>query len=297
VNDKQTINKINKNIMRQHFYISLIIVLLGSVNIISAQTITKKTITRIEIDPSTGDTVRITETTTSTDERNNEENQKSIVSVGGNVYDIFFTWNKRRKTYPHWAGFGMGFVNYDDKDIPYGDAMNSKSLYYSLNLKTYHVQLGTPNLLLVSGIGTDWFRFRYDNVNSAITKVDGIAKFVPAPEGIDYKKSKLSANYLTIPLLIEYQYPARRRSFHISFGVVGYLKYYSKSTVFYYIDGRKYKDSMGRDLNIRPVDMKLRAQVGLGGLSIVGRYSPFSMFDAKGPDLKSYSLGLQWNFL
>ena len=50
---------------------------------------------------------------------------------------------------------------------------------------------------------------------------------------------------------------------------------------------------MGKDLNIRPIDMKLRFQVGIDDISIYAYYSPFSMFEKdKGPKLKTYTIGI-----
>ncbi|MFV0328701.1 MAG: hypothetical protein ACK5KL_02575 [Dysgonomonas sp.] len=237
----------------------------------------------IEQNPATGnmDTVR-TESQVLISEKENESN----ILLGGSSYNFLFSWKKKKHLSPHWTGFGMGFMNYDD--IPNGSLKMSKSHNFTVNLFDFHKQIGKSNWLVVSGIGAEWSRYHFDE-NAALTKVDGITTFQPAPEGIDYKSTKLLAYYITIPLLLEYQIS----NFHVSGGVVGFFKYYSKSQVKYYVDNEKVVKNMGRDLNICPVDMKLRLQVGINDISVYAYYSPFSMFGKdKGPDLKTYTIGI-----
>ena len=194
----------------------------------------------------------------------------------------------------HWTGFGMSFINYDDNKIPNGSLKMSTSHNFSLNMFEYNKPIRNSNWLFTTGIGFEWFRYHFDG-NAALTKKDGVTVFEPAPKGVDYKDSKLLAYYVTLPLLVEYQLPSTQ--LHVLAGVVGFFKYYSKSQVKYYVEEKKHVENMGRDLNIRPVDMKFRVQIGFSDISAFAYYSPFSMFDKKdGPDLKTYGVGLKLGF-
>ncbi len=239
-----------------------------------------------EINPNTGDTVILS--TTETQEFIPKEENESSVLYNGSTYNFIFSWKKRKSLSSHWTGFGMGFMNYSDKNIPFGKLKMSSSHNFTVNLFDFHKQIGKSNWLFVSGIGTEWSRYHFDD-NAALTKVDGVTSFVPAPEGVNYKSTKLLAYYITIPLLLEYQVS----DFHISGGVVGFFKYYSKSQVKYYENDKKQVVNMGRDLNIRPIDMRLRLQVGISDVSVYGYYAPFSMFEKdKGPDMNTYTIGV-----
>ncbi len=239
-----------------------------------------------EINPNTGDTVIVS--TTETQEFIPKEDSESSVLYDGSTYNFIFSWKKKKSLSSHWTGFGMGFMNYSDKDIPFGKLKMSSSHNFTVNLFDFHKQIGKSNWLFVSGIGTEWSRYHFDD-NAALTQVDGVTSFVPAPEGVNYKSTKLLAYYITIPLLLEYQVS----DFHISGGVVGFFKYYSKSQVKYYENDKKQVVNMGRDLNIRPIDMRLRLQVGIRDVSVYGYYAPFSMFEKdKGPDLNTYTIGV-----
>lgn len=250
----------------------------------SQDTIIRTTTTSIV----SGDTIITTvETRTKVEEK--EEPQSSSVMFDGSSYNVIFSWNKKHENRlnPHWTGVGMGFMNYYSDKIPYGSLKMSTSHNFTINLIDFHKQLGN-HWLLVSGLGTEWSRYHFDE-NAALTKRDGETIFETAPEGIDYKSTKLLAYYITVPLLLEYQ----TRSFHISGGAVVFFKYYSKSQVKYYIDGEKHVKNKGRDLNIRPVDLRLRLQVGFDNVALYGYYAPISMFSKnKGPEVNTYTIGL-----
>ncbi len=253
--------------------------------VLPQDTIIKTISTVIERDSITGE--KITKTTTSIDIKESQTLDKSKIEYNGSSYNFIFSWKKRKHLHSHWTGFGVGFLNYDN--IPNGEVKMSKSLNFMFNLFDFNKQIGNSNWLFISGIGSEWSRYHFDD-NAALTKKDGVTFFEPAPEGINYKTNKLIVNYLTIPLLMEYQIS----NFHISGGVVGFVKFYSKSYVKFYDEHeKKVTETKGRDLNIRPIDMKLRVQAGIDNVSVYGYYSPFSMFDkGKGPDLKTYTIGL-----
>jgi hypothetical protein len=238
-----------------------------------------------EIDSVTGDTII---SRSETQEVIPQKEEESSILYGGSNYNFIFSWKKKKYLSSHWTGFGMGFMNYNDKDIPYGKLKMSTSHNFTVNLFDFHKQIGKSNWLVVSGVGAEWSRYHFDD-NAALTRVDGVTAFVPAPDGINYKSTKLLAYYITIPLLLEYQVS----DFHISGGVVGFFKYYSKSQVKYYEENKKRVQNMGRDLNIRPVDLRLRLQFGINDIAVYGYYAPFSMFEKdKGPDLNTYTIGV-----
>ncbi|WP_029905670.1 hypothetical protein [Prevotella sp. 10(H)] len=211
---------------------------------------------------------------------------ESKVMYDGSSYNFIFSWKKKKNLSPHWTGIGMGFMNYSD--IPHGRLKMSTSHNFTVNLFDFHKQIKNSNWLIVSGIGSEWSRYHFDD-NSALTKRDGITVFEPAPKGVNYKATQLIAYYVTVPLLLEYQVS----HFHVSAGVVGFFKYYSKSQVKFKDEEGTHKVSMGQDLNIRPVDMKFRLQAGIRGINVYTYLSPFSMFPKdKGPKLKTYTIGL-----
>lgn len=233
----------------------------------------------------------------STDLRSNsfDDETRSYVLFDGSSHDFAISWkkSKSRKYHTHWSGFGIGLLSYDESKVPNSSLIPSRSLSYSLNITSYGFHIRNTNLMLVTGLGFDWHRYHFDD-NARLDRVDGVAQFLPAPEGIKYKSSKLLAYYATVPLMLEFQ-PTRK--FHLAAGAVAFINYYTKSQVKYYVNGDKHIEDMKRDLNLRRFDVKLKAQMGIGGFNIYGYYSPASMFEKhRGPDLKPFNIGLMLGF-
>ena len=85
---------------------------------------------------------------------------ESTILYDGSNYNFAFSWKKRNKLHSHWAGFGMSFMNYDDKNIPNGKLKMSTSHNFSLNLIEYYSPIRNSNWLFVSGVGLEWSRYQ-----------------------------------------------------------------------------------------------------------------------------------------
>lgn len=200
------------------------------------------------------------------------------------------TWD--RDFSAHWAGFGMGFNSFEGDDIP---LRKGKSLEYNLNFIEMSLPFSHYNWAVVTGAGLRWNRYRIDT-NAHFQEVDGVTGLVAAPEGIFYKKSKLNTTSLTIPVLLEWQMPKKRKRARVflSGGVVGVIKTTSSSKVVYDDErGKTRKQKMDGGMNLRPVTMDFLLQAGIGCMGVYFKYSPIEMFDSnKGPALNPISFGL-----
>lgn len=192
--------------------------------------------------------------------------------------------------------FSRNYNTFVTLSLKNGELRLSTSHNFSFNLIEYYIPLGY-NWLLVTGLGSDWSRYHFKG-NASLTSEDGITLFKPAPDGVTYRSSKLLAYYITIPLLLEYQIPINKGNIHFSAGAVAFFKYYSKSQTKYFDnDGKKVVQNWGKDLNMRPIDIKLRGQIGFRYFALFGYYSPISMFKKdQGPDLQMYSIGAMLTF-
>lgn len=257
-------------------------------------TIITTTYTVTEVNKTTNDT--IVKTTVKEEVRRVLTEEDSYIIDGDNNKVTFF-WDvakkdkNKKKLKAHWSGFAMGFINYDDKDIPHGGLNSSASFNFSFNFLSMSKRLGQSDFLLYTGLGTEWAKYKFKD-NAALTEVDGVTQFVPAPEGVGYVSSKMTIYHISVPLMLEYQVS----SFHISAGAMALFKWHSKSQTRYYenVDGHeiRHKETQGRDLNIRPVNLRLKAQVGVKSLALFATYDPISMFKGdKGPKLHSYAIG------
>ncbi len=224
-----------------------------------------------------------------------DNSSKSSATFNGSSYNIMFSWKKKANN-PHWAGAGIALASISNMDDTGADLKISKSYSFVVNPIEYCVPI-SHHWLLVSGAGADWTRYHFKG-DTGLQEVDGITQFVPAAAGETYKSSKLLTYYITIPLLLEYQTKMQNnRTFFISGGMVGYIKCYSKSQVDVNVNGNIEKRTLGRDLNLLPVNGRLMMQTGIGDFSFYAYYSPFSLFEkGKGPDMKPIGLGIIIDF-
>lgn len=203
---------------------------------------------------------------------------------------------------PHWAGLGYGFSNFSDSklninDVNGVDVVSSKSREITINLYEKAWSISKNGFAIVSGFGFRFNKYRIDG-NSAFKEIDGITQIESAAKGTYYQSSKLYTNYLTIPLLLEYQKRLHRTGpLFISAGVVANVKFYSASKIEYEASGNKQKEKLGSDLNIRPISMDFLVQGGVGCFGMYAKYSPFSLFEkGKGPNIHPVSIGLILHF-
>jgi hypothetical protein len=241
-------------------------------------------------------TSKISSTQESSNNTQVGSSSQSSATYNGSSYNIMFAWKKKGKvTKPHWNGMGIALANFDGKNDINADLSISTSYSFIINTIDYKISL-SRHWLLVSGMGLDFTRYHFKN-NVGLTVVNGNAQFVEAQDET-YKSSKLITYYITIPLLLEYQTRlANRHLFYISGGIIGYIKYYSKSQIDVNVLNGVEARNLGRDLNILPANGRLTLQAGINDIGFYAYYSPFSIFEKdKGPDIKPIGIGIMFNF-
>ena len=112
------------------------------------------------------------------------------------------------------------------------------------------------------------------------------------PVGISYAKTKLNTTYLTVPLLLEFQFGPDKKGF-ISAGVIGDLKLCSNTKLRYYVDGAKQRERSKDDFNLSPLRYHLTARVGYRFIKLFANYSMVSLFkNNAGPEVYPVTVGL-----
>lgn len=208
------------------------------------------------------------------------------------------TWDKDFD--PHWAGFGMGFANFADRDLHVNDIdgvslRGGNSLEYNLNVLEKAFPFSRYNWAIVTGAGMRWSRYRIDS-NQYFQEIDGITSLHPVADGITLKASKLNITSITIPVLLEWQKRYRRKTqFFVSAGVVGVIKTCSSSKIVYKdLNGKKHKEKIDGGMNLRPVTVDFLVQAGFNWIGLYAKYSPVGLFQTqKGPLVHPVSIGLQ----
>ena len=205
----------------------------------------------------------------------------------------------------HWSGISFGYNglvrNLGHMQLP-EDAKYMKLAGNSvnLNLNLIDVELiSHKNYALVTGLGMEFNTFRFKN-NLSLTK-DANGFTVPDysynDQGIQLKKSKLTTNYLVIPLLVEFRAGnSPKKSFYVHGGVIGGWCYNAHTKVKYTsLEGHTTKDKT-RGLNIPNFRYGYTVGIGFSNIGIFARYYPENIFiSGEGPNVKQVSIGISLN--
>ena len=116
--------------------------------------------------------------------------------------------------------------------------------------------------------------------------------FLDATPNRQYEKSKLAADYLTVPVMLNFNFtPNKERGFGFSAGVsAGYLYSARNKTVTSDEGKKKAKD----DFELERWKISYIAELSLGPVRFYGSYALKNMFE-RGLDMKPYTLGIRFS--
>jgi hypothetical protein len=200
----------------------------------------------------------------------------------------------------NWVIIDIGFANFNDRtnyasaetqqfapgstsdwfNLRYGKSVDVNIWLFMQRLNVYkHV------VNLKYGFGIELNNYRYTTNIKYLTNPTKIIM-----DTIVYSKNKLATDYVTIPLMLNFNFtPHRRHEFGISVGAsAGYL--YSSRQKLISDEFGKQKTHNSFDLN--PWKISWVAEVQLGPVKLYGSYATQSMFK-KGLDQVPYTAGIR----
>ena len=250
-----------------------------------------------------------------------DKDKKVIVDADGNTYQKTM---RRSKVSTNWfGGLDFGFSNFDDKTV-YGstgantiapgstadwfDLNNGKSMNVNIWLLNQKVSLINHAVNLKYALGLELNNYRFRNpirFNENVPYVNW-----DATTNRSYSKNKLAADYLTFPILLNFDFgkksggyvfskknkdgikisAKKSKEWGFSAGVsAGYL-YSSRHKTITSDEGKqKLKDNF----NLNPWKISYVAELNLGYLSLYGSYATKSMFK-NGLDMTPYTVGIRF---
>ncbi len=136
------------------------------------------------------------------------------------------------------------------------------------------------------GLGVELNNYRYKEPIKYLTSPTTVIYDVTR----NYSKNKLAADYVTIPLMLNFNFtPKKKRGFGFSVGASGGYLYASRQKTVTNTDGKqKEKD----DFDLRPWKLSYIGELSFGPVKFYGSLASQSMFE-KGPDQIPYTLGLR----
>lgn len=231
------------------------------------------------------------------DEKNQEK--KSFTITGQRHSD------KPANISTNWWIFDLGFSNYSDKSnyaaltpttVAPGITKESmklragKSRNVSLWIFTQKVNMIKHVVNLKYGVGLELNNYHFDNEAIQFNKTNPVITEGFATRSL--KKNKLAADYLTVPVMLNFDFTPNRHGKHfgMSAGVsAGYL-YSSRQKIKEDGDVDKTKDDFG----LRNFKLSYIGEISLGPVRIYGSYAFKSMFE-NGLDITPYNVGFRFS--
>jgi hypothetical protein len=219
------------------------------------------------------------------------------------------TYSRSRKRSPittNWGIVDLGFTNYIDETDYSGPGIQDPSTGFAPGLAKQDFKLRAAKSTNVNiwifmqrfsmiknvvnlkyGVGVELNNYRYKRPVKYYT--DPITQ-VKLDNSTEYKKNKLAADYLTVPMMLNFNFaPRRENGFGFSVGAsVGYL-YSSRQKTITEADGKRKKHE---EFDLRPWKVSYIAELSLGPIRLYGSYAMESMFE-KGLNQRPYSVGFR----
>jgi len=200
----------------------------------------------------------------------------------------------------NWIIVDLGFTNYNDK-TNYGGAdaqqfapgstkdwfklRNGKSVDVNIWFFMQRLNLIQHVVNLKYGLGLELNNYRYTTNIKYLTNPTKVIM-----DTLSYSKNKLAADYVTIPVMLNFNFtPNLRHDFGISAGAsFGYL-YSSRQKL---ISDPYGKQKTHNDFDLNPWKISWIAEIQLGPVKLYGSYATQSMF-SKGLDQIPYTVGIR----
>jgi hypothetical protein len=226
------------------------------------------------------------------------DNNKTTIRIPGRHRDT----DKPSNLSTNWLILDLGFSNYNDKtDYSSAEAQafaplgtkdrfklrtgKSRSVNIWFFMQRFNLVKHTLNLKY--GLGLELNNYHYDNTQIRFEKKP-VTHIVFLPDG-DVHKNKLAADYLTVPLMLNFNFtPRREKGFGFSAGIsAGYL-YSSRQKIKDDGDVDKTKGDLGLD----SWKLSYVGELLLGPVKLYGSYAFKTMWD-KGLDQVPYNVGFR----
>jgi hypothetical protein len=204
----------------------------------------------------------------------------------------------------HWAGLEAGFNNYVNNDFSFQrsgedqfmDIKAGRSWNFNVNFAQYSLGIGTDRFGITTGAGIEWNNYHFSDTNT-IMKDNGYIISKPTPENT--KKNRFQTTYLTIPLLLEFQFPnyIRKNRAYLSVGGIMGIKLFSNTKVKYIEGGYKQKEKDKSDYYLNSLRFGLTARLGYRDCALFMNYYLTPLFiEDHGPELHPISAGIVISF-
>lgn len=236
--------------------------------------------------------------------RNHDKKENGDEKGNDNVNITKRKYDKKSNVSTNWWILDLGFSNYNDKSN-YASALSSGFTGTGVNaesmkLKTWQSRnvnlwffMQKLNVIehvvnLKYGLGLELNNYFFKDEQIHLQK--NPTKIILDASYKDVDKNKLAADYLTVPLMLNFNFtPSRGKGFGFSAGVSGGLLYSARQKI---KDGG-HKTKVHDDFDLNKWKVSYIAELLLGPVKLYGSYAAKSMWE-KGLDQTPYTVGFRF---
>jgi hypothetical protein len=229
-------------------------------------------------------------------------NDREIITGKNRTIEIPHRKEKPENVTTNWMVIDIGYAGFNDK-TNYSSAAaqafapgSTKDWFDLRGIKSRNVNvwffMQRLNMIehvvnLKYGLGLELNNYVFDNEQIRFQKNPTLITIDPTLKGA--KKNKLAADYLTVPLMLNFNFtPDRDKGFGFSAGVSGGFLYSARQKT--KIDGDK--DKVKNDFDLRRWKLSYIGELNLGPVKLYGSYAVKTMWD-KGLDQTPYTVGFR----
>lgn len=265
------------------------------------------------------------------------ESDTTRVTVGSRTLvvtedgDVSLERRKRLKFNGHWGGVEIGIngyvtPNFNTNWAPeynYLDLRYEKSIALNINIYEQNIPLNKDrNIGLITGLGLSWNNYRFSGSTFLTPDSSGLKGYYMVNtdgSNLSLRKTKLTAMYLTIPLIFEVQTKQVKmiNRFHFAVGILANIRLSTHTKVYFNEANKNYKlydlntnqllaptytTPNSNDRNIvknhnsfylHPFKFDATVRLGYGVINLFATYQLNTMFQKdRGPELYAWTAGI-----
>ncbi|MEP7107975.1 MAG: hypothetical protein ABI760_08330 [Ferruginibacter sp.] len=218
----------------------------------------------------------------------------------------------------NWGVIDLGFSNYSD-ETNYGPANSylynrlgtaalaksdfklraGKSVNVNIWFFMQRLNLVKQHVSLKYGLGLELNNYRYKSTSSLsyLEQNPYITSQAPSPvvirDSINFSKNKLAADYITVPMMLNFSTSPgyTNKGLSLSVGVSAGILYSQRNKQ---VSQERGKLKNRGDYDLERFKLSYVAEVGLGPIRLYGSYSPKSFYE-RGLDMKPYTVGVRFS--
>ncbi len=213
----------------------------------------------------------------------NNKKKRTNVSTNWWIVDIGFANVNDNTNYP--AAVSSGFlapgIGKDQLELRTGKSVNVNiwAFMQRLNIVKHVVNLKY-------GLGVELNNYHFDDERVRLQKNPTT---IDLGHSADLKKNKLAADYVTVPVMLNFNFtPRHKKGFGFSAGVSGGYLYSARQK----IKNNDDKDKLHDDFDLKKWKVSYIGEVNLGPVRLYGSYATQNMWE-KGLDQTPYTVGLR----